>query len=223
MSNPNNQRSQPIKHSSQTGAFAVEFALIFVLFFFILFVLLNVGMMFAAQQSINYASQEAARSLAIYQNAEQETNTCIADGKTFGDDTKASNEQRAQRAYTCALEQSLWIENLAKGMNNTTAPIVEIAVCQRSGAVITPRGNANCASYIDQLALNEVAIIVQYDYSKFPMIPSLGVLDIYKFFTEKITLSNTQVIRTQTLWSAQDAFLALNQTEATHLDTKGRA
>lgn len=210
MSKIGQPRSHLLKHSSQAGAFAVEFALIFVIFFFILFVLLNIGMMFAAQQSINYAAQEAARSLSIYQNAEQPVDKCSSE-QTFNSDTRASNEQRAQRAYSCALEQAQWIEDLAKSMNNTTDTIVEIAVCQRSGAVIAPRGNVSCAPYVDELKLNEVALVVQYNYSKHPMIPSLGVLNIYNFFTSGVTLANSQIIRTQTIWSDNSSYYAYSE------------
>lgn len=48
--------------SRQKGAYAVEFALVFVVFFLVLYGMITYGLIFTAQQSMNFAAETGARA-----------------------------------------------------------------------------------------------------------------------------------------------------------------
>src|SRR5690554_5870378 len=48
--------------SRQKGVYAVEFAFVFVVFFLILYGMITYGLIFAAQQSMNFAAESGARA-----------------------------------------------------------------------------------------------------------------------------------------------------------------
>lgn len=48
--------------SRQKGAYAVEFALVFIVFFLVLYGMITYGLIFAAQQSMNFAAETGARA-----------------------------------------------------------------------------------------------------------------------------------------------------------------
>lgn len=179
-----------LSYTSQTGSAAIEFALIFLLFFFVVFVMLNLGMAFAAQQSINYAAQESARSILTFQP-----------GNPL--DNQAKQEQKVKRAFQLAQEQTQWINTLAQNINNTTADVVNITICSSTKILKTNnKQHPNCAIH-PPLNNHEVAILIDYHYGQYPLIPNLGVLNLYELAFSKLILGNNQRIRTSEVWGVK--------------------
>ena len=52
---------------TQSGAYAVEFALVFLTFFLVIYAILTYGMIFAAQQSLNAAAEQGARAMLSWE------------------------------------------------------------------------------------------------------------------------------------------------------------
>lgn len=171
-------------HAEQDGSMAIEFALIFLLLFFIVFVMLNLGMIFAAQQSINYASQESARSILTF----------------FPPGTYAPQEiqeQKAQRALRLAQEQTHWINALAQEVNGTAANTVQITICSSTQALAKNNDRLSCSLAFSN---HEVVVQIEYNYGQHPLIPSLGLIGLYEFAFKQLNLNNTQRIRTSEVW-----------------------
>ncbi|MBP6020560.1 MAG: pilus assembly protein [Burkholderiaceae bacterium] len=75
----------------QHGVYAVEFALTFLIFFLVLYAVLTYGMIFAAQQTLNWAAQDGARA---------------------GLRWLPTSEGRAQAAEGVALDKASWLMNM---------------------------------------------------------------------------------------------------------------
>lgn len=172
--------------AAQEGSMTIEFALIFLLLFFIVFAMLNLGMIFAAQQSINYASQESSRSILTFYPPGHFT-------------PKEIQNKKAERALKLAQEQTNWINTLAQEINGTTSNIVHITICGAD----QPLAKNNDALHCDLtpvLNKHEIAVKIEYDYGQFPLIPSLGLLSLYELAFSQLKLNNTQRIRTSEVW-----------------------
>lgn len=177
---------------NQLGAYTIEFAFIFIMLCLIVYGLLTFGMAFAAQQSINLATQEAARSLTRFQAENAPTNTCLW-YEVANSSAQASITLRAERAVSCALDQAGWIEDLAQRINQQQQPLLHIAVCGTAG-IIAQRGQASCSNA--SLRQGEYELSLHYDFSQFPLIPNFGLLSLYNAVAPRIVLQNQQRIRT---------------------------
>ena len=133
--------------SRQKGAYAVEFAFVFVIFFLILYGMITYGLIFAAQQSMNFAAESGARAGLQWQSgsiksqlASQKAvlNGKKENGEPFDADKLASLEaklstlesfnsdelallERAEKAWNIAREHSAWVNSMAKNTLQVTA------------------------------------------------------------------------------------------------------
>lgn len=72
------QRLQRLRHA-QRGVSALEFALVFPLLFFILYMAIAYGLIFAAQQSMNYAAETMARESLLFGSGDESPRATAAD------------------------------------------------------------------------------------------------------------------------------------------------
>lgn len=118
----------------------------FALFFFVIYAVLTYGLIFAAQSSLNFSAQEAARALLRWQP-----------GATQGLTT------RAQAALAAAQAGSSWVTAMGQGN-------VAIAVCGTTGLLTSSNGGA-CSGLA--LQSNQYEVVVDYPYGSNPLIPEL--------------------------------------------------
>lgn len=91
----------------QKGAYAVEFAFVFIIFFVVLYGIITYGLIFAAQQSLNFAAESGARAGMQWQPG----------------DSVTSLSERADRALKVAEGHVSWVDKMAGGKK------LKIAVC----------------------------------------------------------------------------------------------
>jgi len=98
---------------SQAGMYAVEFALVFATTFSVLYAVLAFGMIFTAQQMLNYAAEEASRSALTY-----------------------ASSPSARMANACKRAQNLteWIGQMRENS------IIEINVCKSEAGALSEDG-----------------------------------------------------------------------------------
>lgn len=178
----------PHRPSGQEGAMAVEFSIIFLILFFLVFVLLNIGLIFAAQQSLNIAAQESVRSLLRFYPPGSLSYVQLQQAKL-------------NRALEIAKAQTHWISQLADTINTDESPKVNITLCNAKG-VLTSAGIASSCSFAQPLHPHEVAVSIHYDYGLAPLVPDLGLIGIYTFAFSDLVLTNTQRISTSERWEA---------------------
>lgn len=143
----------------QRGVYAVEFAAAFVVFFLILYALLTFGMVFAAQQTLNFAAEDAARTALRWQSGDEEE----------------SLSQRMQAARQRAANLSGWVARIA-GPGN-----VQVQVCPRGvrAQQVPPVGghDALCQHAplpTAQYPQNAIEVLMRYAYRDGPLVPMLG-------------------------------------------------
>ncbi|OZI39786.1 hypothetical protein CEK29_16595 [Bordetella genomosp. 5] len=100
----------------ERGAYAVEFALVFMVFFLVAYGLLTWGLIFAAQQSINFAADEGARAAQRWQAI-------------------GAWAPRAESAQAAAAVQAAWVSSMG-------GTATRVAVCGVSGRL---SGTGNCS------------------------------------------------------------------------------
>jgi len=179
----------PRRPTGQEGAMALEFSIIFLILFFLIFILLNIGLIFAAQQSLNIAAQESARSLLRF----------YPPGALSYSDIQHA---KLNRAITVAKSQTQWLNQLANTINTSDEPKVNITLCNAKGVLVS-EGTAGSCTFAQPLHPHEVAVFIQYDYGKAPLVPGLGLIGIYTFAFSDLVLTNTQRISTTERWEAQ--------------------
>jgi Flp pilus assembly protein TadG len=153
--------------SGQRGAYAVEFALVFPLFFLIIYATLTYGLIFTAQQSLNYAAQSGARAALEYQ-------------PTLAD--------RAESALEVAKDQSGWV-----GALGGASP--SITVCGGpGGGVLASSGDASgCASLDTSDGADPLLVTVRYPYLTAPLVPLLGPSSLMGFAVPTTLAAASQV------------------------------
>lgn len=133
---------------AQRGAYALEFSLVFLVFFLVFYGLLTYGLVFAAQQSLTLAAQDAARSVLRWQPG---TSPLVA---------------RANAARDTAVLQADWMASMS------SAPI-NVAVCANTGSLSSTAGGA-CSG--ETLSSDQIEVLVSYAYGAHPLIPNLPIL-----------------------------------------------
>jgi len=127
----------------------VEFALIFLVFFSVLYGIMMYGMLFTAQQSLNLAAQDGARKALQWQAGDQHM------------------QLRATAARDFALRQADWITAVS-------GAALSVAVCGKEGPLSVTAG-AVCSG--QELADDQIEVVVRYPYGGYPLIPNLPLID----------------------------------------------
>lgn len=147
--------------SRQKGAYAIEFAFVFIVFFLVLYGMITYGLIFAAQQSMNFAAESGARA---------------------GLQWALTPEARAANAMKEAKKHVGWVEQLAY-MSDKREPDdrageqvpLKIAVC--NGVPDAPLVGYNLDAD-DELCLltdtKKLEIVIRYPYASAPLVPYLG-------------------------------------------------
>lgn len=166
----------------QRGTYSIEFALVFPLFFLLFYALLTYGLVFAAQESLNFAAEGAARAALRWPQG-------VAD----------SLSARADQARSTALDLAGWV-----GALGDTARL-GVAVCDGQGALLS--GTAGVAGLCgamppDSLDAQELQVVVRYAYGAAPLVPLLGG-SLMSFAVPDTLVGNAHV----SLAVAQDAAL----------------
>ncbi|PWF22242.1 TadE/TadG family type IV pilus assembly protein [Corticimicrobacter populi] len=152
----------------QSGNYALEYALVFPLLFLAIYTMLSFGMIYTAQQSLNMAAQEGARTLLRWwpDNEPDREASCTAWRGLATTQTTAPLELRAERARNCSLSHLAWL------LRSTGPDGLQIHVCNRSGPLAGPT-SPSCGAV--PLAENEVEVLILYPYSRHPIVPELGL------------------------------------------------
>lgn len=140
----------------QKGAYAIEFAFVFIVFFTVLYGIITYGLIFAAQQSLNFAAESGARAGLQWQAG----------------DSVTSLSERAIRALKVAEGHVDWVDKMA-GSN-----ILQIAVC--SGDSENPLADSGNLAENEKLCnladSNKLEIVIRYPYKKASLTPT--ILDV---------------------------------------------
>ncbi|OZI33286.1 hypothetical protein CEG14_18805 [Bordetella genomosp. 1] len=132
----------------QRGSYAVEFSLVFVVFFLVAYGLLTWGIIFAAQQSLNFAAEEGARAAQRWQAV-----------GAWG--------PRATSAQTAAAYQIEWVSSMG-GTPST------IAVCGPTGRI---GGTGACSGLTLAADQIEVLVRYPYASAPLlPTLPGMGLV-----------------------------------------------
>lgn len=161
-------RCAPSAVLRQSGNYALEYALVFPLLFLAIYTMLSFGMIYAAQQSLNMAAQEGARTLLRWwpAGASGDEAGCAAWRGLATTQTTAPIELRAARARNCSLSHLAWL------LRSTGPDGLQIHVCNRSGPLAGPASPRCGAVPLDE---NEVELLIHYPYSRHPIVPELGL------------------------------------------------
>lgn len=145
--------------SRQRGVYALEFAAVFVVFFLVLYALLTFGLIIAAQQTLNFAAEDAARSALRWQSG----------------DEQESLSRRMAAAKQRAADLTGWVARIAGSQN------VQVQVCprgDRARQVPAVGGHdALCENELLQPSLyprDSIEVLMRYGYRDGPLVPMLG-------------------------------------------------
>ncbi|MDD3758291.1 MAG: pilus assembly protein [Advenella sp.] len=138
--------------SRQKGAYAVEFAFVFIIFFLVLYGMITYGLIFAAQQSMNFAAESGARAGLQWQ-AGASAPALVA---------------RAGKALEVAKDHTAWVDNMAGGNK------LKIAVCGGEPIQLLDSLNGADATLCSITDTNKLEVVIRYPYALHPMIPYLG-------------------------------------------------
>lgn len=153
--------------SRQKGAYAVEFAFVFVIFFLVLYGMITYGLIFAAQQSMNFAAESGARAGLQWQ---------------AGNSTLALSA-RAEKALEVSKDHSSWVDQMAGG---NTLKMVACSVqlktpesedeTQTFQVLAYPDDSNKSLCSLNNTAVdaNKLEVVIYYPYQKAPIIPYLG-------------------------------------------------
>lgn len=134
---------------AQSGASAIEFALVFPLFFVIFYGIISYGLIFVAQQSLTLATEEGARAALNYQVA---------------GNVNAAFTARATAACNTAT-------NMVARMINNAACTTNVPAGGLSATAALPACSFNGAMACLSVTLN-------YNYAARPLIPSIPLLNL---------------------------------------------
>lgn len=126
----------------QKGAYAVEFAFVFIVFFVVLYGIITYGLIFAAQQSLNFAAESGARAGLQWQEGN------MAD----------SLEARAERALAVAADHTAWVDQMA-GNNK-----LKIAVCGGNPVDVLSNSNGASKALCKITDPNKLEVVIHYSY-----------------------------------------------------------
>jgi Flp pilus assembly protein TadG len=151
----------------------VEFALVFPLFFLIIYATLTYGLIFTAQQSLNYAAQSGARAALQWPD-------CT-------DVSLSPLQCRAETALKEAQKDSNWIGSL--GGKDLT-----ITVCSGSGAnQLAPDVEVGCDPMAASPGANPLRVTVSYPYLEAPLVPLLGPSTLMGFTVPTVLTAAAQI------------------------------
>jgi len=130
--------------SRQKGAYAVEFAFVFIIFFLVLYGMITYGLIFAAQQSMNFAAESGARAGLQWQ----------ADSGAL-----TSLQARAKYAQETAAAHVQWIDQLAEGDEKVVDITVDTSNPDKLEVIISyPYSIAPLVPYLGPSTLLQVAV-----------------------------------------------------------------
>ncbi|WKU19607.1 TadE/TadG family type IV pilus assembly protein [Advenella alkanexedens] len=155
----------------QKGAYAVEFALVFIVFFLVLYGMITYGLIFAAQQSMNFAAESGARAGLQWQAG----NSALA------------LVARANKALAIADDHTNWVDTMAGGNK------LKIGVCGGEPIRLLSASNGADASLCTITDPNKLEIVIRYPYALHPMIPYLGPSSIMRVVVPETLESRTSV------------------------------
>lgn len=138
--------------SRQKGAYAVEFSFVFVIFFLVLYGMITYGLIFAAQQSMNFAAESGARAGLQWQ-----ANTSVP-----------ALVARANKALEIAYDHTTWVDRMAGGDK------LKIAVCGGKPVQLLNSSNGADETLCSITDTNKIEVVISYPYARHPMIPYLG-------------------------------------------------
>ena len=128
----------------QKGAYAIEFAFVFIVFFLVLYGMITYGLIFAAQQSMNFAAESGARAGLQWQ-AESGTLTSL--------------QARAKHAQETAAAHVQWIDQLAEGDEKVVNITVDTSTPDKLEVIISyPYSSAPLVPYLGPSTLLQVAV-----------------------------------------------------------------
>ena len=142
----------------QKGAYAIEFAFVFIIFFTVLYGIITYGLIFAAQQSLNFAAESGARAGLQWQ-----AGTSVANFSA-----------RANRALAIAKDQANWVDQMAGGNKlKLVACSVQLQKAETEEAGLTvqllayPDANKGFCSLKagNNTDLNKFEVVIHYPYS----------------------------------------------------------
>lgn len=153
------------RKDEQCGVYAVEFAIVFPVFFLVVYAILTYGLIFAAQQTLTFAAEDAARSALRWQSGAAE----------------ASVEKRMIAARERAVELTRWVARMAG------AEHVQVQVCPRGDrlrSVAGVGGHPELCLDGDETAPSyspdTIEVVVRYRYGLAPLVPALGPEAVFR-------------------------------------------
>lgn len=146
------------RFQNQRGAYAIEFALVFPLFFLVVYATLTYGLIFTAQQSMNYAAESGARAALSWPGSgAASTDTLL---------------ERAQAALNTAVDYASWVDAISGDQ-------LAIGVCKDAGdgsseLLAEKNWSFGCSAYTNGSGPGDISVVLRYPYRTAPLIPMLG-------------------------------------------------
>ncbi|NKF22709.1 TadE/TadG family type IV pilus assembly protein [Solimonas marina] len=147
------------RRKAQSGATAIEFALVLPLFFLIFYGSLTYGLIFLAHLTLQHAAEDGVRAVLRAQDTED------ADGNDLT--VEQQLESRIAYAKSIAATQASWIDGFQ-------TPTINVNVCLSDAVCDAAGGGAGGYPDCSQTVLCQVVMTVTYDYATHPIVPSLA-------------------------------------------------
>lgn len=142
-----------MRFKNQSGAAAIEFAIVFPLFFLIFYAIITYGLIFAAQQTLTLAAAEGARAAVRYPPP-QPVNT---------------PQINARKSAACAMANTSldWLRKMGTGLGSTAC--MDSATGDAAGIYVSSDACAGAAA----TGVSCVKVRINYNYASSPLIPKL--------------------------------------------------
>lgn len=143
----------------QTGATAVEFALVFPVFLLLFYGILSYGLIFLMRMALQHSAEDGVRAGLHHQVVTYPLNSTPAEKRA------AQLQARVAVAKSVAAQQASWL-------NGWAAPVIAANVCSNTLKCVPTTGVATYPDCSETTGC-QLVISLRYDYAAHPMIPTL--------------------------------------------------
>ena len=143
-----------MQFKKQSGAAAIEFAIVFPLFFLIFYAIITYGLIFAAQQTLALAAAEGARAAVRYPSQLSPNTSQII----------------ARKTAACAMANGAvdWLRKMGTGLGASTC--IDGSIGDAAGISVS---SGDCTGIAASGGFSCVSVRINYDYASSPLIPPL--------------------------------------------------
>lgn len=147
-----------MRFKNQSGAAAIEFAIVFPLFFLIFYAIITYGLIFAAQQTLALAAAEGARAAVRYPSQKFPNISQLV----------------ARKTAACAIANGAveWLRQMGTGLGASAC--LDASTGDSAGIYVS---SGDCTGIAPSSGFSCVSVRINYNYASSPLIPPLfGVL-----------------------------------------------